>query len=120
MLAADSHWTQLYPKLDYKPTDIIVDKPKYNAFWGSDLEAVLRGLGREWLIFTGIDTDVCVRNTLIDGFHRDFNVVLAMDATEGFSPNKDAIFQGIEMLYGRVLTTEEIIAELNALAPKNT
>lgn len=114
LLAADSHWSQLYPELDLKPTDIIVDKPKYNAFWGSELEAVLRGLGVEWLVFTGIDTDVCVRNTLIDAFHRDFNVVLAMDATESIFP-KPATFQSIEMLFGRVLTTEEIITELKSL-----
>lgn len=114
MLVADNHWAQFYPTLELKDTDIYIEKPKYNAFWGSDLEAVLRGLNREWLIFTGIATDVCVRNTLIDAFHRDFNVVLAMDATEGLSP-KNEVLQGIEMLYGRILTTDEILAELNAL-----
>ena len=117
MYEDDSHWAQLYPELDFKPTDIYVKKPKYNAFWASDLEAVLRGLGVESLVFTGIQTEVCVQVTMIDAFHRDFNPILARDATDPFSPNKKEILMQIEMLWGRVLTADEIIVELEALAP---
>jgi len=117
MLAPDQHWWELYPELDNQPTDIYVTKTKYNAFWGSDLEAVLRGLAVESLIFTGICTDVCVGTTLIDAFHRDFNCVMAMDATTTFTPNKEVWLAHTELLWGRILTTDEIITELEALAP---
>ncbi len=117
MSAEDNHWSQLYPELDLKPDDIYIKKPKFNAFWGSDLEAVLRSLGVESLIFTGLNTGVCVQVTIIDAFHRDFNHILAMDATDPFSPNKKEILMQIEMLWGRVMTADEIIAELVALAP---
>ncbi len=116
MSAEDNYWSQLYPELDLKPDDIYIKKPKFNAFWGSDLEAVLRGLGVESLIFTGLNTAVCVQVTMIDAFHRDFNPILAMDATDSFSPKKEAMMQ-IEMLWGRVMTADEIIAELQALVP---
>lgn len=117
MLAPDSHWWELYPELENEPTDIYVTKTKYNAFWGSDLEAVLRGLGAESLLFTGICTDVCVGTTLIDAFHRDFNCIMVMDATTTFTPNKEVWMAHTEMLWGRILTTDEVIAELEALAP---
>ena len=116
MLAEGSHWWELYPELHNEPTDIYVKKPKYNAFWGSDLEAVLRSLGIESLIFTGIAFDVCVYTTLIDAFHRDFNSVIAVDATGSPFPYKEASMWHIETLWGRVLTAAEIITELQALA----
>ena len=127
MLAEGSHWWELYPELHDDPTDIYVKKPKYNAFWGSDLEAVLRSLGTESLIFTGIAFDVCVYTTLIDAFHRDFNPVIAVDATGSPFPgtkcgwdnnsNREVSMWHIETLWGRVLTAAEIITELQALAP---
>jgi len=117
MLAPGSHWWELYPELHNKPTDIYVMKPKYNAFWGSDLEAVLRGLGAESLIFTGVAYDVCVYTTLVDAFHRDFNPAIAVDAIGSPFPYKEASMWHIETLWGRVMTTDEIIAELEALAP---
>lgn len=117
-LAPNTHLWELYPDVDNNPDDIYVTKTKYNAFWGSDLEAVLRGLGVESLIFTGICTDVCVGTTLIDAFHRDFNPIMAINATTTFTGMKEEWLKRTEMLWGRVLTTDEVIAELEALKPK--
>ena len=118
VLAKGSHWWKLYPELHNEPTDIYVTKPKYNAFWGSDLEAVLRGLEVESLIFTGIMTDVCVQTTLVDAFHRDFNPIIAADATGTATPYKKEALDMIEGCFGRVLTADETIAELEALKTK--
>ena len=107
-----THWWELYPELHNEPVDIYVTKPKYNAFWGSDLEAVLRGLGVESLIFTGFYTGVCVQTTLVDAFHRDFNPIIAVDAT---GPYNKEVLSHIELLFGRALTTDETITELEAL-----
>lgn len=116
-LAPKTHLWELYPDVDAKPDDIYVTKTKYNAFWGSDLEAVLRGLGVESLIFTGICTDVCVGTTLIDAFHRDFNPIMAIDSTTTFTQFKQEWLTRTELLWGRALTTDEVIAELESLAP---
>ncbi len=115
MQVRGNHWWELYPELHNEPADIYVTKPKYNAFWGSDLEAVLRGLEVESLIFTGIMTDVCVQTTLVDAFHRDFNPIIAADATGTATPYKKEALWLIETCFGRVLTTDETIAELEAL-----
>ncbi len=117
LLTPNTHYWELYPDVDNKPDDIYVTKTKYNAFWGSDLEAVLRGLGVESLIFSGICTDVCVGTTLIDAFHRDFNPIMAIDCTTTFTEWKNEWLARTEMLWGRLLTTDEVIAELEALAP---
>ncbi len=117
-LSPDNKYWELFSGLDYEPSDIYVRKTKYNAFWGSDLEAVLRGLGAESLIFTGICTDVCVGTTLIDAFHRDFNPVMAINATTTFTGMKQEWLKRTELLWGRVLTTDEVISELEALLPR--
>ena len=117
-LAVDNPYWALYPSLDHQDTDIYVKKTKYNAFWGSDLEAVLRGLEAESLIFTGICTDVCVGTTLIDAFHRDFNPIMVINATTTFTNMKHEWLKRTELLWGRVLTTDEVIAELDALTRK--
>ena len=118
MQVRGNHWWELYPELHNEPADIYVTKPKYNAFWGSDLEAVLRGLEVESLIFTGIMTDVCVQTTLVDAFHRDFNPIIAADATGTATPYKKEALDMIEGCFGRVLTADETIAELEALKTK--
>jgi len=115
-LARGSHGWELYPGLKVLPSDIIVCKPKYNAFWGSDLEAVLRGLHIKSVIFAGIACDVCVMTTLIDAFHRDFNPILALDATGSPFPDLERLLWHIETFWGRVLTIDEIIIEADALA----
>ncbi len=110
---------KLYKDLNNKPDDIYVRKTKYNAFWGSDLEAILRAMGIESLICTGIAIDGCVAATIADAFHRDFNPILVMDAaTSATLPQaRDYFFSRIEFLNARVLTTGEVVAELEALKP---
>lgn len=58
---------------------------------------------------------MCVGLTLIDDFHRDFNCVMAMDATTTWTSNKEVWMAHTELQWGRVLTTDEIITELEAL-----
>jgi len=116
---AEGSWAwELYPKLDFKPEDIYIKKPKYIAFWGSDLEAVLRSLGVEHLIFTGICTDICVGTTMIYAMHLDYNCVMVKDATTTFTKYKEAFLDNAELLWCRVLTADEVLAELEALRPK--
>jgi ureidoacrylate peracid hydrolase len=116
-LAEGSHAWQLYPELDARPEDIYIKKPKYIAFWGSDLEAVLRSLGVDSLIFTGICTDICVGTTMIYAMHMDYNCVIVKDASTTFTKHKEAFLDNAELLWARVLTTDEVIAELEALKP---
>lgn len=46
------------------PGEAVVDKPLPNAFAHSELDAVLRGLGREELVVVGFMTHMCVSATV--------------------------------------------------------
>ena len=61
--------------------DILVLKHRQSAFFGTDLDTVLRGLGIDTVILSGVTTNVCVLATAIDAGARDFGVVLASDLT---------------------------------------
>lgn len=69
--------------------DILVLKHRQSGFYGTDLETVLRGLGVETVILSGVTTNVCVLATAIDAAARDFGVVVATDLTASLPVRRD-------------------------------
>lgn len=115
-LAPDSDLAQIHPSLDFQDGDILLRKPKYNSFWGTDLQAILNTYGIESLVLAGIATDVCVGQTLVDAFHRDYNCAVVCDGTATTTPFQDETLWVHENYWGRVLTAEEVEVELLTLA----
>ena len=64
-----------------EPTDTVLPKRRFSAFFGTDLEKRLRKQGIDTIIVTGITTEVCVLSTAIDGFCYDFYVILLEDCS---------------------------------------
>lgn len=116
-LAPDSDLAQIHPSLDYRPgEDILLEKPKYNSFWGTDLQSILNTYGIESLVLSGIATDVCVGQTLIDAFHRDYNCAVVADGTATTTPFQHETLWVHENYWGRVLNADEVENELLSLA----
>ena len=67
-------------ELPVAPCDIIVDKTANGAFYGTDLELILRAQGITHLVFAGCTTDVCVHSTLREANDRKFQCLLVEDA----------------------------------------
>jgi nicotinamidase-related amidase len=59
----------------------VVSKHRYSAFYGTDLEIVLRCLGIEDLVVSGIMTNLCCESTARDAHFRDFRVFIPADGT---------------------------------------
>lgn len=59
--------------------ELVVVKPRYSAFIGTNLDLVLRSKGIATLIVTGGGTAVCVESTVRDGFMLDYNIILVSD-----------------------------------------
>ena len=80
---------QFHPKLVMALGVIILSRatdPKreaYSAFEGTPLDERLRNLGTETLFVTGLATDYCVRNTVLDACKLGYRVVLVEDAIRG-------------------------------------
>ena len=95
--------------------DYEVQKHKYDAFWETDLDAILRNNGVKTVIITGTATNICCDTTARSAFCRDYQVAFLSDATATFQDDMHEVtLKTMEMLFGRVMTTDETLAELEA------
>lgn len=61
------------------PGDYTIIKPRWSAFFGTELDLILRRLGVRTVILTGTTTPNCVRTTCYDANALDYNVVVIED-----------------------------------------
>jgi nicotinamidase/pyrazinamidase len=84
---------ELHPSLDRSMVDVVLDKGQdpssqgYSSFHGSGLAEVLREHGVDRLYVTGLTTDYCVKNSVLDGLREGFDVILVEDATRAVNVN---------------------------------
>ena len=62
-----------------QPDDIIITKRRVSAFTGSDLEVVLRALGINHLVLTGLSTGGVVLSTLREAYDKDYSLTVLSD-----------------------------------------
>lgn len=108
-----SRWTELTDGLEPSGGDFVLPKKRYGAFSGNDLAFLLKNLGVETLVLTGVETEICVLATAFHGFNEDYRVVVASDATAGLEPECEAAaLRIIRREVGWVMTTQEILESL--------
>jgi ureidoacrylate peracid hydrolase len=71
----------MHPGFRVEPGDIYLEKPRFGAFTGTDLELILRGKGVDTVIIGGIATNICCETTAREANHREFKVVFLDDGT---------------------------------------
>lgn len=62
-----------------------MDKTRYSAFAGTDLEIKLRERGITDLHLVGVCTDICVLHTAIDAYNKGFNITVHENAVASFN-----------------------------------
>lgn len=62
------------------PAGSVIDKPTHSAFAAPEFVGRLAELGADTLIVTGVETDVCVLGTILDGIDRGFRIIAVSDA----------------------------------------
>jgi len=72
-------------EMDFRPDDYLIKKRRYSAFFGTDLEILLRGLKVDTLLLCGGLTDVCVHYTFVDGHQSDYFCRVIEDCVAGSS-----------------------------------
>jgi nicotinamidase-related amidase len=113
-LAGDPRTEVALEEMGGKQTDYIVPKRRYSAFFGTDLEILLKGLKVDTLILVGGLTDVCVHYTFVDGHQHDYFCRVVEDCVGGSCTEAhDASLKAMEYLQtGAVCQATDI---LNAL-----
>ena len=116
-LLAKGGWDyELVTALAPQPGDIVVPKPRYSAFFNTNLDSLLRARGIRSLVFTGIATNVCVESTLRDGFFLEYFGVVLHDATHHAGPDfiQKASLYNIENFFGWTSSVAEFCTALRA------
>lgn len=102
-------WGAEFYEVAPKEGEVVITKHRYNAFHHTPLESVLRALNIKNLLFTGVNTNVCVDTTARDGFMRDFYSTIISDMTETLTPGvKESTFRTFQDFFGMVVTAEEV------------
>ena len=65
--------------LEPQPGDYTIIKPRWSAFFGTNLDLILRRLGVRTVILAGTTTPNCIRTTCYDAVALDYNVVVLED-----------------------------------------
>ena len=100
--------------------DILLEKPRFGAFHGTDLELILRARGIDTIIITGIATNVCCETTAREAAVRDFRVFFLRDGTTTFDIGgvsaaelQRATCATLGLLFAQVLTVDEMISKIS-------
>jgi nicotinamidase-related amidase len=75
-------------ELSPSANDFRIKKRRYSCFLGTDLDLLLRNLGVETLLVTGVDSNVCVLWTVGDAWQRDYHVRVVEDCVAGSNPEE--------------------------------
>lgn len=78
-----NNWgTQFISALDRRDNDIEIIKHRVSAFYGTDLDLILRANRIEQLILCGVATNNAVELTAREAHDRDYHVTIVSDASE--------------------------------------
>ncbi len=90
--------------------DHIVVKRRDSAFQDTEFELWLKSIGADTIIYTGIDTCICVENSIREGFNKGYDVILVEDAVaSSWQKLHKATLAKVRGSFGLVLTTGQLI-----------
>ena len=111
--AGELECTAVVDELAPLPGEPQIEKYGYGAFHRTPLTDVLRARAVDTVVISGTVTQICVEDTARGAFHEDFQTVVVADAVSSYEPDLHrATLRNIELKYGRVLTTDDLLGEL--------
>ena len=107
-----------FEEMGFRQGDYVVPKRRYSAFFGTDLEILLRGLRAETLLLCGGLTDVCVHYTFVDAHQSDYFCRVIEDCVGGSSIEAhEAALRAMEYLQtGARRTLEDVLNAIDGMA----
>jgi ureidoacrylate peracid hydrolase len=92
------------------PDDIVIEKHSFSAFFGTELDRLLRFRGIKTLIMTGVATNTCVESTLRDGFFLGYYIVLVEDCCNSAARHlHQGTLDNVRANFGDVVQSAELI-----------
>jgi nicotinamidase-related amidase len=106
-------YESLAPQQD-DPREFIVKHARVNAFYGSQLEEILRVIGARRLIIAGVATHSVVESTVRHAVDMGYEVLVAADACAAGNPDTHAASLDSMRLIAEVCDAQAILRHLDA------
>lgn len=95
-----------------QPGDRVIVKPRFSAFFATNLDMVLRRLGVGTVVLIGTTTPNCIRTTCYDALSLDYNVVVVEDCTSSRTPAVQAAnIEDMAHIGAQIATCDEFCAQ---------
>jgi nicotinamidase-related amidase len=110
--AMGTEWSAApYEGIAPEPSDIVLQKQRVSAFYGTPLDIKLRGLGVERVLVSGALTNLSVESTIRYGADLGYEMVLVEDACSSFDADwhRAAVEFAVTHL-GEVASVDEVVA----------
>ena len=113
ILAPGSKEFELIDELKVEEGDILLDKDRYSAFFGTPLDLILKEIRVETVIITGLASNVCCESTAREAFFLNYRVIFVDDlnVTLNDEMHRWAV-ENIRLVFGYVLSSDEVIEKL--------
>jgi ureidoacrylate peracid hydrolase len=112
-LREDAPDTPIIAAAEIAPDDIVLDKKRNSAFFGTTLDATLRSRGIDNLVVCGVTTSMCVESTVRDAGQGDYRCFVPREASGDFARDRhEASLAAMEFGFARVVGIEEMLAAI--------
>ena len=71
--------SRIVAELEQMDDECEIIKKRYSAFFGTELDALLKKLAPPFLVLVGVNTHACIRTAAIDAYQLDYRVQIISD-----------------------------------------
>jgi ureidoacrylate peracid hydrolase len=95
---------------------LIVEKPRFSAFFGTNLDTILKTHNLKYLFFTGCATNICIEASIRDAANLGYFPILISDAAVNNGPPfmQDSTVFNVKLCFGWVTDTENLLKGLTS------
>lgn len=95
------------------PSDYFIVKPRFSAFFHTELDLILRRLGVDTVILAGTTTPNCIRTSCYDALSLDYDVIVLSDCTSSVNAEvQRANLEDMARIGAEILTLEALKSRL--------
>ena len=107
--------SEIIDPLKPREGDILVEKPRFSAFFGTNLDTILKSYNLKYLFFTGCATNICVEASIRDAANLGYFPVLISDATANNGPPymQEGTIHNVKVAFGWVTSTDNLLKAMD-------
>jgi len=117
VVAETSYEAQIVDELNVQDSDIVLTKSGSGSFTSTNLDHILRNMGIDSVILTGMWTNSCVETTARHAGDLDYKVILVEDACVAMTPeNHDWAIKYLNNNFAVVRSTSDVMQSVEVLS----